>query len=69
MKTLLQLLSILTFVMLGNTYSQTGWFVQTNPLGIGEQAMIGKVQFVNQSEGWIRFPGFPQRKTHGIDRN
>lgn len=55
--------------MLGNTYSQTGWFVQTNPLGIGEQAMIGKVQFVNQSEGWIRFPGFPQRKTHGIDRN
>lgn len=53
MKTLLQLLSILTFVMLGNTYSQTGWFVQTNPLGIGEQAMIGKVQFVNQSEGWI----------------
>uniref|UniRef100_A0A7V3E6M3 Photosynthesis system II assembly factor Ycf48/Hcf136-like domain-containing protein n=1 Tax=Ignavibacterium album TaxID=591197 RepID=A0A7V3E6M3_9BACT len=53
MKNLLLLLSILTLVMLSNTYAQTGWFDQTNPLGIGEQAMIGKIQFVSQTEGWI----------------
>jgi len=34
-------------------YAQTGWISQTNPLGSGEQAMIGKVQFVSNGEGWI----------------
>lgn len=33
--------------------AQTGWILQTNPLGTGENAMIGKVQFVSATEGWI----------------
>ncbi len=33
--------------------AQTGWVQQTNPLGSGESAMVGKVQFVSPSEGWI----------------
>ena len=35
------------------SFAQTGWVEQTNPLGYGEEAMIGKVQFVSASEGWI----------------
>ncbi|MCU0343309.1 MAG: YCF48-related protein [Ignavibacterium sp.] len=45
---------LISFVLLiGHLYAQTGWFEQTNPLGFGEQAMIGKVQFVSSTEGWI----------------
>lgn len=29
------------------------WALQTNPLGIGRQAMLGKIQFVSQTEGWV----------------
>ncbi len=36
-----------------SVYAQTGWVQLTNPLGIGEQAMIGKIQFVSEVEGWI----------------
>lgn len=45
---------LISFMLLfGQLYAQTGWFEQTNPLGFGEQAMIGKVQFVSPNEGWI----------------
>jgi photosystem II stability/assembly factor-like uncharacterized protein len=33
--------------------AQTGWISQTNPLGISDDSMIGKVQFVSDVEGWI----------------
>jgi photosystem II stability/assembly factor-like uncharacterized protein len=33
--------------------AQSGWTLQTNPLGTGDQAMLGKVHFVSQTEGWI----------------
>lgn len=33
--------------------AQTGWVAQTNPLGLGDSAMLGKVQFVSSTEGWI----------------
>ena len=29
------------------------WRLQTNPLGTGSSAMVGKVQFVSATEGWI----------------
>jgi len=29
------------------------WALQTNPLGSGESAMVGKIQFVSATEGWI----------------
>ncbi len=34
-------------------FGQSGWVEQTNPLGYGDTAMIGKVQFVSPVEGWI----------------
>lgn len=33
--------------------AQTGWIEQTNPLGYGDTSMIGQVQFVSSTEGWI----------------
>lgn len=34
--------------------AQNGWIEQTNPLGTGEvSSMIGKVEFVSPTEGWI----------------
>jgi photosystem II stability/assembly factor-like uncharacterized protein len=33
--------------------AQSGWSLQTNPLGVGDSAIIGKVQFVSPTEGWI----------------
>ena len=33
--------------------AQSGWVQQINPLGIGDSAIIGKVQFVSPTEGWI----------------
>jgi photosystem II stability/assembly factor-like uncharacterized protein len=33
--------------------AQTGWGSQTNPLGDGDNAILGKVQFVSSTEGWI----------------
>ncbi len=29
------------------------WSLQTNPLGSGDAAMLGKIQFVSATEGWI----------------
>lgn len=33
--------------------AQSGWVAQVNPIGFGEEAMLGKVQFVSNVEGWI----------------
>ena len=33
--------------------AQGSWTLQTNPIGSGESAMLGKVQFVSATEGWI----------------
>jgi photosystem II stability/assembly factor-like uncharacterized protein len=38
-------------------FAQTGWVEQTNPLGFGEEAMVGKVHFVSSVEGWISANG------------
>ncbi|MBN8570423.1 MAG: T9SS type A sorting domain-containing protein [Ignavibacteria bacterium] len=34
-------------------FAQGGWFPQSNPMGTGEQAMVGKIQFLSTTEGWI----------------
>ena len=33
--------------------AQSGWVEQFNPLGFGDSAILGKVQFVSPTEGWI----------------
>ncbi len=54
MKKLLLVLAVIFIAPWCNLlYAQTGWLAQTNPLGQGEQAMIGKIQFVSEVEGWI----------------
>jgi photosystem II stability/assembly factor-like uncharacterized protein len=44
---------IILLVFSANVLSQSSWLAQVNPLGSGEQAMVGKIQFVSASEGWI----------------
>lgn len=44
---------LLLFQFLNTAAAQSGWIAQTNPLGTGEPAMVGKVQFVSPTEGWI----------------
>jgi len=45
---------IQVFLLLGTTiWAQSSWVPQTNPLGTGESAMVGKIQFVSAAEGWI----------------
>jgi photosystem II stability/assembly factor-like uncharacterized protein len=48
---------MLAFVLFGLTanplQAQTGWVLQTNPLGSADSAILGKVQFVSPAEGWI----------------
>jgi len=34
-------------------FAQIGWVAQISPLGYGDSAMIGKVEFVSPTEGWI----------------
>jgi len=43
------LLAILTLVTTANAQ----WTLQTNPLGSGDAAAIGKIQFVSATEGWV----------------
>lgn len=33
--------------------AQSGWVEQFNPLGVGDSAILGKVQFLSPTEGWI----------------
>lgn len=50
-------LIVLSLSFLSIAFAQTGWVEQTNPLGFGEQAMVGKVHFVSDTEGWISANG------------
>ncbi|MDP4278575.1 MAG: YCF48-related protein, partial [Bacteroidota bacterium] len=53
MKTTYRFVSIffLTLILCaGSTHAQ--WVTQVNPLGSGENAMLGKIQFVSSAEGW-----------------
>ena len=54
MKNYLRLnLILLSLSFLSLAFAQTGWVEQTNPLGFGEDAMLGKIHFVSSIEGWI----------------
>lgn len=59
-KYLLFILILLLGSMYNISVAQTGWSEQTNPLGTSEEAMLGKIWFVNETEGWItcRMGGF-----------
>lgn len=46
------LLFIFSLFIINNTNGQN-WVEQTNPLGFGEDAMLGKIHFVSDTEGWI----------------
>jgi photosystem II stability/assembly factor-like uncharacterized protein len=53
MKNFLLLIFVLfVTAFISNTNAQS-WVEQTNPLGFGEDAMLGKAQFVSSTEGWI----------------
>jgi photosystem II stability/assembly factor-like uncharacterized protein len=47
------IIALLCCLFSGAGFSQTGWTNQTNPLGQSETAILGKVQFVSSTEGWI----------------
>jgi photosystem II stability/assembly factor-like uncharacterized protein len=51
MKNLICVLFCVVFANLLN--AQSSWVLQTNPLGTGNSAMVGKIQFVSPTEGWI----------------
>lgn len=54
MKKLRFILAMLIVGLTSNSLkAQSGWTLQTNPLGTGDPAMLGKVQFVSPTEGWI----------------
>ncbi len=46
-------LAILSLLLFNSDLFSQQWIRQTNPLGTGEQAMLGRVEFVSQTEGWI----------------
>jgi photosystem II stability/assembly factor-like uncharacterized protein len=50
---ILILVMVITGLVMNSSYAQGRWSLQTNPLGIGDAAMLGKIQFVSQTEGWI----------------
>ena len=43
------LMALIALTMTANAQ----WSLQTNPLGSGTSAMVGKVQFISATEGWI----------------
>ena len=53
MKNFLLLIFVLFVTALINNTNAQSWVMQTNPLGFGDQAMVGKVHFVSDTEGWI----------------
>lgn len=58
MNRLLLVFGMLILVLTSNiVIAQTGWVQQVNPLGEGDTAMVGKVQFVSSTEGWISGEG------------
>lgn len=56
MRNLFLILILLTFFFGLSSISlkaQSGWTLQVNPLGVGDSALLGRVQFVSENEGWI----------------
>ena len=54
MKKLIILFTPLVIVLTSNLLlAQSGWTLQTNPMGYVDSTEIGKVQFVSSTEGWI----------------
>jgi len=53
MKNFLPFIFVLFVTAFINNATAQNWVEQTNPLGLGEQAMLGKIWFVNETEGWI----------------
>lgn len=54
MKTYLQIfITLLIIIFNSNVSAQYSWFQLTNPLGFGDDAMIGQIKFVSNAEGWI----------------
>ena len=54
MKKLFIIFTPLVIVLTTNLLlAQSGWTLQTNPLGTGVDATLGKIQFVSENEGWI----------------
>ena len=48
---------VLAFITItGFSYSQTGWSSQTNPIAPSTTNVLGKIQFVSSTEGWISGP-------------
>lgn len=48
------LICVVTCLVFANVNAQSGWTLQTNPLGSGNYSfMVGKVLFVSPTEGWI----------------
>jgi photosystem II stability/assembly factor-like uncharacterized protein len=43
---------ILMAIIALTTMVNAQWVLQTNPLGSGDAAMLGKIQFVSATEGW-----------------
>ena len=44
---------LITGLTINSLKAQGSWTLQTNPLGSNLTALLGKVQFVSQTEGWI----------------
>lgn len=53
MKKMSLVMFILITAMCSGLFAQSGWVTQTNPIGQGDTALIGKVQFLSEMEGWI----------------
>lgn len=49
----LMLVLLISGLTINSLNAQGSWSLQANPLGIGDAAMLGKIQFVSQTEGWI----------------
>ena len=53
MKNFLPFIFVLFVTAFINNAAAQNWVLQTNPLGTSEEAMLGKVHFVSDTEGWI----------------
>lgn len=50
---ILILAMLITGLTINSLKAQGSWTLQTNPLGSDNMAMLGKIQFVSPTEGWI----------------
>jgi len=50
---ILILVMLITGLTINSLKAQGSWTIQANPLGSNNAALLGKIQFVSQTEGWI----------------